>query len=343
MKLNFFFSLRHASLERSVFRALFPLLTLFAGLLFCAPAHSQTLGRISGIVTDSTGGAIVGASVTVTDVARGVARTLTTDNTGQYVDSNLTPGTYTVHVTYMGFRAFERQDIVLGVAGDVHVDATLQPGEQTQAITVSGEAPALTTTNAQLQGTINANALSDLPFAGHNYVQLLGLLPTLQLRPGSGAGPTENNSDGLRGEYNVYVLDGVADQMAYYTTSAINGGYPAGGPEQAVLLPTDAIQEFNVIENSKAEFGWRPGAQLDVAMKSGTNALHGTAFALGRDTSLMARNAFFPVTTPTAFENYGGTVGGAIKKDKLFYLLGYEGQRYGVGNPRNCERPHDDI
>ncbi len=339
MSLNLFFSLRQASLERGIFRALFPLLTLLGALLFCSPAHSQTLGRISGIVTDSTGGAIVGASVTVTDVARGVARTLTTDNTGQYVDSNLTPGTYTVHVTYMGFRAFDRQDIVLGVAGDVHADATLQPGEQTQAITVSGEAPALTTTNAQLQGTINANALSDLPFAGHNYVQLLGLLPTLQLRPGSGAGPTQNNSDGLRGEYNVYVLDGVADQMAYYTTSAINGGYPAGGPEQAVLLPTDAIQEFNVIENSKAEFGWRPGAQLDVGMKSGTNALHGTAFALGRDTSLMARNAFFPVTTPTAFEDYGGTVGGAIKKDKLFYLLGYEGQRYGVGNPRDASVP----
>lgn len=326
-----------SKLER--FGIAFRLVLLCSGLLFCLPAHSQTLGRISGIVTDSSGGAISGATVTVTDVARGIPRNVTTDNTGQYVAPNLIPGTYTVHAAYMGFRPYDRQDISLEVGGDVHVDITLQPGEQTQAVTVTGEAPAITTTNAQLEGTINANALSDLPFAGHNYVQLLGLLPTLQLRPGSGAGPTQNNSNGLRGEYNVYVLDGVADQMAYYTTSAINGGYPAGGPEQAVLLPTNAIQEFNVIENSKAEFGWRPGAQLNVAMKSGTNAFHGTGFALGRDTSLMARNAFFPFTTPTAYEDYGGTFGGPVQKDKLFFLLGYEGQRYGVGNPRFANVP----
>ena len=321
------------------FRRAFPVALLFFGFFFCLPAHSQTLGRISGIVTDSSGGAIVGATVTVTDVARDIPRTVTTDNSGAYVAPNLIPGSYTVHVAYTGFRSYDRQDIALEVGGDVHVDVALQPGEQTQAVTVTGEAPAITTTNAQLEGTINANALSDLPFAGHNYVQLLGLLPTLQLRPGSGAGPTQNNSNGLRGEYNVYVLDGVADQMTYYTTSAINGGYPAGGPEQAVLLPTDAIQEFNVVENSKAEFGWRPGAQLDIAMKSGTNAIHGTAFALGRDTALMARNAFFNKIPPVAFEDYGGTFGGPIKKDKLFYLLGYEGQRYNIGNPRISNVP----
>ena len=316
-----------------------PFIAVFFGLFFSLPAHSQTLGRISGVVTDASGGAISGATVTVTDVARGTVRTVTTDNSGSYVAPDLIQGTYTVHATYQGFQAFDRQDIVIGVAGDVHVDVKLQPGSQTQTITVTGEIPAITTTNAQLQGTISGQDLSDLPFSGHNYVQLLGLLPTLQLRPGSGAGPTQNNSNGLRGEYNVYVLDGVSDQMAYYTTSAINGGQPAGGSEQAVMLPTDAIQEFNVVENSKAEFGWRPGAQLDVAIKSGANAIHGTGFALGRDTALMARNPFFGSPTPTAFENFGGTFGGAVKKDKLFYFVGYEGQRYDVGNPKTVDVP----
>ena len=316
-----------------------PFIAVFFGLFFSLPAHSQTLGRISGVVTDASGGAISGATVTVTDVARGTVRTVTTDNSGSYVAPDLIQGTYTVHATYQGFQAFDRQDIVIGVAGDVHVDVKLQPGSQAQTITVTGEIPAITTTNAQLQGTISGQDLSDLPFSGHNYVQLLGLLPTLQLRPGSGAGPTQNNSNGLRGEYNVYVLDGVADQMAYYTTSAINGGQPAGGSEQAVLLPTDAIQEFNVVENSKAEYGWRPGAQLNVAIKSGTNAIHGTGFALGRDTALMARNPFFGSPTPTAFENFGGSFGGAIKKDKLFYFVGYEGQRYNVGNPKTISVP----
>ena len=309
------------------------------GLLLSLPAHSQTLGRISGIVTDSSGGAVANATVTVTDVARGVARTVTTDTGGQYSAPNLTPGNYGVHAVYQGFQAFDRQNIQIGVGADVHVDVTLQPGAQTQVVTVTEEAPAITTTNAQLEGTITGSALSDLPFAGHNYVQLLGLLPTLQLKPGSGAGPGQNNSNGLRGEYNVYVLDGVADQMAYYTTSAINGGYSAGGPEQAVLLPTDAIQEFNVVENSKAEFGWRPGAQLNVGLKSGANSTHGSAFALGRSTALMAQNAFFSTKPPVAFEDFGGSFGGAIKKDKLFYLLGYEGQRYNIGNPRNSNVP----
>jgi Carboxypeptidase regulatory-like domain len=315
------------------------LVAFFFVLLFTLLAHSQTLGRISGIVMDASGGAIAGATITVTDVARGIPRTVTTDTAGAYVAPNLIPGTYTVHATYMGFRPYDRQDIALGVGGDVHVDVTLQPGEQTQAITVTGEAPAITTTNAQLEGTITANALSDLPFSGHNYVQLIGLLPTFQLKPGSGAGRTQDNSNGLPGEFNVFVLDGVADQMSYFSTSAVNGGYSAGGPEQAVMLPTDAIQEFNVVENGKAEFGWRPGAQLNVAVKSGTNAIHGTAFALGRDTALMARNAFFSTVTPTAFENYGGSFGGRALKDKLFYLLGYEGQRYNVGNPKNSNVP----
>src|SRR6185295_12842157 len=113
----------------------------------------------------------------------------------------------------------------------------------------------------------------------------------------------------------------------------------AGGPEQAVMLPTDAIQEFNVVGNGKAEFGWRPGAQLNIGIRSGANAIHGNAFALGRSTALMAQNPFFTTKSNTAFENFGGTFGGAVKKDKLFYLFGYEGQRYTVGNPKTSTVP----
>jgi len=308
-------------------------------LLLCLPAHSQTLGRISGIVTDTTGGAVAGATVTVTDVGRGIPRNVTTDNTGTYAAPNLIPGNYSVHAVFMGFKAFDRQGVEVGVGGDVHVDVTLQPGEQTQTVTVTGEVPNITTTNAQLSGTINGDALSDLPMAGHNYLQLLGLLPTIQVRPGSGAGPAQSASNGLKGEWTVYVLDGVRDQENYLTTVAINTAYSAGGPEQAVLLPTDAIQEFNVVENAKAEFGWKPGAQINVAVKSGTNSIHGTAFAVGNDTVLTDRNAFFNIKPPRSFEDFSATFGGPIKKDKLFYLVGYEGQRYSVGNPRLSNVP----
>jgi hypothetical protein len=313
---------------------------LCLGLLLCSPAHSQNLGRISGIVTDTSGGAVAGASVTVTDVGRGIPRAVTTDATGTYSAPNIIPGTYSVHVVYMGFRTYDRQDIQVGVGGDVHVDLTLQPGEQTQAITVTGEAPAITTTNAQLQQTITGNSLGDLPIAGHQYLQLLSLLPSYQqTTPGTNTGRSSMVSNGLRGEYTMVMLDGLVDTMTHYPTFPLGTGHPAGANEQAVMIPSDAIDEFNVIQNSKAEYGWGPGAQINIGIKSGTNAIHGTAYALGRDGALTARNPFATIKPPVALEDYGGSVSGPIKKDKLFYLLGYEGERYSVGNPRLANVP----
>lgn len=318
----------------------FQLAGVCLGLLLCVPAHSQNLGRISGIVTDISGGAIAGATVTVTDVGRGIPRTLTTDATGTYSAPNLIPGTYSVHAVYMGFRAFDRQDIQVGVGGDAHVDVTLQPGEQNQAVTVTGEAPAITTTNAQLQQTISGSSLSDLPMAGHQYLQLLSLLPSYQqTTPGTNTGRASMVSNGLRGEYTLVMLDGLVDTMTHYPTFPLGTGQPAGAEEQAVMIPTDTIDEFNVIQNSKAEYGWAPGAQISIGIKSGTNAIHGTAYALGRDSALTARNPFATIRPPVAFEDYGGSIGGPLKKDKLFYLLGYEGQRFSVGNPRFANVP----
>jgi len=307
-------------------------------LLCCLPAYSQNLGRISGIVSDSTGGVISGATVTVTDVDRGISRTLTTDTSGTYSAPNLIPSTYTVRGTFMGFRPFERQGISVGADQDVHVDLTLQPGEQTQTVTVTAEVPAITTTNAQLTSTINSQVLADLPISGHNWVRMLDLLPTYQIRQGSATGPSQY-SNGLRAEYNIYVFEGVTDFMTYYTVGPISLGYTAGGPEQAIMLPTDSIQEFNVIQNGKAEYGWRPGAQINITTKSGTNAIHGAAFASGRSTGLTDRNAFATYIPPVSFEDFDASIGGAIKKDKLFYLVGYEGQRGNVGNPKVLTLP----
>ena len=132
--------------RRSSFIWALQLVAFCFGLALCVPAHSQTLGRISGIVTDTSGGAVNGATVTVTDVDRAIPRIVTTDSTGTYSAPNLIPGAYSVHAVYMGFKTFDRQNIDVGVGGDVHVDVTLQPGEQNQTITVTGEVPAITTT-----------------------------------------------------------------------------------------------------------------------------------------------------------------------------------------------------
>lgn len=314
------------------------LMVLCFGFSFCLPAHSQTLGRISGIVRDANGGAVSGAMVTVTEVARGIRRTLTTDNTGAYFSPDLIPGTYSVQVTHMGFKAFEVQNILVGVASDVHVDATLQPGQQGEGVTLTAQNPTVITTNARLSSTLSADALNELPLAGHNYVQLLSLFPTLQLRQGSSAGSSQN-SDGLRGEFNVYVFDGITDQESYYATSPINSAFPAGGPEEGVILPAGSIREFDIVQNADAPFGWRPGAQINVGTESGTNSVHGAAFGSGLFTPLTAQN-FFAVTKPsTTFADYGLSLGGPMKKDKLFFFLGYEGQRYNFGEVTNQDVP----
>jgi hypothetical protein len=307
-------------------------------LLLALPVRAQNLGRISGIVSDSSGGVVAGATVTVTDVDRGITRNLTTDSSGTYSAPNLTPSNYTVRGSFMGFRPFQRQSVSVGPDQDVHVDMTLQPGEQTQTVTVTEEVPAVTTTNAQLTSTITSQTLADLPVSGHNWVRMLDLLPTFQVRQGSATGPVQY-TNGLRSEYNMYVFDGVTDAMAYFVLGPITTGYTAGGPEQSILIPTDAIQEFNIIQNGKAEYGWRPGSQINVTTKSGANAMHGAAFAAGRSTGLTNRNAFATFKPPISFEDFDATVGGAIKKDKLFYLVGYEGQRGTVGNPKNVVVP----
>ncbi len=155
------------------------LAAMIAVLLLCLPLFSQggETGRISGTVTDQTGGAVAGATVTVTDVARGLSRTLTADTAGLYAAANLIPGAYTVRVEAKGFQALERQNIDVGVGSDNRVDLTLQPGEQTQTITVTGEAPTMNTTNAQTGGTLENNLLANLPINGGSYRNIVQVLP----------------------------------------------------------------------------------------------------------------------------------------------------------------------
>ncbi|HVB56124.1 MAG TPA: carboxypeptidase-like regulatory domain-containing protein [Candidatus Acidoferrales bacterium] len=133
-------------------------------LLICAPAFSQAnLGRILGTVTDASGAVVAGATVTVTDVQRGVSRTLTTDQAGEYVAPDLLPRTYSVRVEAKGFQAVEHAGLLLQVGKDIRIDLALQPGEQSQTVTVTGEAPMVETTNATLGGTLSNQTINDLP------------------------------------------------------------------------------------------------------------------------------------------------------------------------------------
>src|ERR1700730_8612282 len=316
-----------------------------AMLLLCLQAYSQgSSGRILGTVTDQSGGVIAGATVTVTDIQRCVSRSLTTDDAGEYSAPQLLPGTYKVRAESKGFSATERTDLLLETGKEIRVDFSLSPGQQTQTITVTEQLPVVETTNATLGGTLSNQTINDLPLNGRNYQNLLSLRPGVLAEPGGGSWTQSTN--GVRPEDNVFLVNGMLNVGAFSALSIMNA--PALAGDAASILPIDAIQEFNIEENPRAEYGWKPGAVINVGIKSGTNSLHGTAYAFGRQTSFDARNFFNRPSegctapcpkTEVALEQYGGTVGGPIKKDKIFFFAGYEGQRYTVGSPFLANTP----
>ena len=311
---------------------------VIAVLLLSFPAFSQTAnGRIGGSVKDATGGSLAGAAVTVTDVARGLVRNLTTDDAGIYSAPNLLPGTYTVRATFSGFQTFERQNIVLEVGADLAIDAVLQPGAQTQTVTVTEELPLVNTTSSTLGGTLAPALMQELPISGRNFMNLEQLQPGVVLQLGSasdGGGSVQTN--GLRPEEsNEYLIEGLHAMDPYTGQSIVN--LQTVNHDAAGILPVDAIQEFNMQFDPKAEYGFRAGGSVGVGLKSGTNAWHGDAFAQFRGTPLDARSYFNIPSQPFKnngdMQQEGAVLGGPIKKDKLFFFLAYEQQNYTYGAP----------
>ena len=303
----------------------------FAVLVLGLPLFSQiNTGRILGTVTDQTGGVIAGAMVAVTNTETGVARNLVTDGAGEYIAPNLNAGKYSVRASAAGFQAFERHNIELEVGKDERIDAQLTPGQVTQTITVSEAIPLLDATSATVTGTINTENIVDIPLNGRNYQNLLQLRPGVTTKPGGGTLTTSTN--GLRPEDNNYYVEGLDNDEPFTGQSIINSTLPTG--DAATFVPIDAIQEVNVQTNSPAEFGKRPGAVINVGLKAGTNTLHGSAFAFGRSDKFDSAEYAFPGPAPkqpAELEQWGGTVGGPIVKNKLFYYAAFERQTYNVG------------
>ena len=287
-----------------VFAAMIVAFLLPAGMR----AQVQT-GRISGAITDQTGGAVVGATVTVVDVARGVSRPLISDGAGLYAAPDLIPGIYTVRVEFKGFKTIERQNIALDAGGDVRVDLALQPGEQTQTVTVTEALPLVNTTNAETGGTLQNNQLMDIPLNGRNYRWMVAFIPAVTIKPGEGNSSITTNGSG---DYPNFMIDGLYNQALYNKDSGAVGAPSETG--DTTLIPLDAVQEVVLVVNPKAEYGWDPGLTMSAALKSGTNDIHGSAYAFGRDQDLDARNAFAPTRAPVGFEQFGATVGGHLHR-----------------------------
>jgi hypothetical protein len=307
-------------------------------LLAAISLSAQTFrGTILGSVTDPSGAVLPGASVTVKNVATGLARTTETSADGSYSLPELPIGTYTVTVTLAGFQTFQANGVEVDVSGERRVDAAMKPGEVSTKVEVSADQlPLVETTTNTLGGVLTAQTVADLPVNGRDYTKLIYLNPGVAGSPDqisdSPGSYGEFSMNGARGRSNNYLLDGTDMNDGYRNDPAINQAGVFGTP--SAILPIDAVAEVNVISNFLPEYGRIAGAVVNIVTKSGTNQLHGTIGEYFRNDALDARNYFNSASEPKAlFHNnqYGASLGGPIRKDKTFFFADYEGQQEGVG------------
>ncbi|HEX4484727.1 MAG TPA: TonB-dependent receptor [Terriglobales bacterium] len=307
--------------------------------MFATFLSAQTYqGRIVGSVTDASGALVSGAKVSITNTGTNVARTLTTNDAGEYSAPSLEPGKYAITVEAAGFRKLEQKNVELEVAKSLRIDLQLVAGATEETVEVTSEAPLVNTANAVLESTFTNNQIVQLPLQGRDFQNLVSLNPGVQRSAGGGF--MSITANGNREEDNNFIVDGIDDNDAYYGGSVLNAEGVEGTP--ATHLPIDAIQEFNVSSSPEAEYGWKPGAIVNLGIKSGTNELHGTAYYFHRNDAFDARNYFNPEPDPISsvkLHQYGASLGGPIKRDKLFFFMNYEGVRDIVGNPLFLSTP----
>ncbi|MFZ3214697.1 MAG: TonB-dependent receptor [Candidatus Acidiferrales bacterium] len=307
-------------------------------MLAATPGWAQTFrGTIQGTVTDSSGAALVGATVTIHNVGTGIDRITQTNNDGSYLVPELQVGTYNVTVAMSGFQQSLTTGVVVDVASQKRVDVALKPGQVNSQIVVSGEdLPQVDSTNDTLGGTLTQQTVKDLPVNGRDYTKLIYLTPGVagspdQISDSPGSYGTFS-MNGARGRANNFLLDGTDMNDGYRNDPAINEAGVFGTP--ATILPIDAVSELKVLSNYQAEYGRSAGAVINIVTKSGQNEFHGDFFDYFRNNALDARNYFDPVgTTQAPFHNnqFGAALGGPIVPDKTFFYVDYEGQRESVG------------
>src|SRR5215475_5266784 len=308
------------------------LLIPLLAMIFSPTVAAQTYqGRILGSVADQSGAAVRGPKVTITNVETGATRSLETNEAGDYVAPNLPPGVYKITVEGSGFKKVERPAVRLEVAKDVRIDVSLQPGAVAETVTITENIPLIETANTTLGGTFSNKAINDLPLNGRDFQNLVVLRPGVQRQTGGGF--LSISSNGNRPENNNFIVDGTDNNDPYYGTTVINAEGVQGTP--GTILPIDAIQEFNAQQNPPAEYGWKPGAIINLGLKSGTNELHGTAYVFERNNAFDARNFFNPKPDKQRALRehlFGGSLGGPIVRNKTFLFGAYEGIRALVSN-----------
>jgi hypothetical protein len=303
-------------------------------LLGAALAWAGITGSISGVVTDQNGGVIAGAKVTAIETQTGVRTEITTDSQGFYNFPALPVGKYDVEVQSSGFKLYRQSGLVIDVNSALRVDVKLQVGEVSEKVTVLSEAVHVETESTQNGEVISGTKMTTVPLNGRAYTDLLSLQPGVV--PSSYSKPVQKQFGGLT-DRNVSGDLNPGNQSVNGQRQSANGfmvngsNVEEGKNNGAGIVPNlDSIAEFRIITNNfDAEYGNYSGGQVNVATKSGTNTIHGSAFEFLRNTKLDARNFFAPANQVDNFKQnqFGGTVGGPIKKDKVFFFADYQGTR----------------
>jgi len=299
----------------------------------CPLIYGQATGIISGTVSDASGSAIAGAKVVVAAPAVGVTRDSRTDESGHYLVPLLPVASFTVRVEFAGFQSAEQKEVRLQVDEHREVDFKLAPASVKETVEVTATAVAVETANPTLGQVITSQQVAELPLNGRDFVQLATLTPgtITETNPQSffNGGPSSEVS--ARGSFSLSVGGSRANSTDWLYDGNDNNELTAGGI--AILPSIDAIQEFKVLTyNYSAEYGTRAGPTVLVTTKNGTNDFHGSLFEFFRNTDLDARSFFAANTEQFNLNQFGGSLGGPIKKDKTFFFADYQAkmQRHGI-------------
>src|SRR5713101_7714379 len=294
----------------------------------CPLLYSQANGSFSGTVTDKTGSVISGATVKITSQGTGVTREVKADGSGHYVAPFLPVAIYTIRVESQGFQTTEQKDLRLQVDEQREIDFTLNPASVSTSVEVSATEVAVETSNPSLGQVITSEQVAELPLNGRDFVQLATLTPgtTQETNPNSffNGGPSSEVS--TRGSYSLSVGGSRPQSTDWLLDGNDNNELTAGGI--SILPSIDAIQEFKVLTyNYSAEYGTRAGPTVLVTTKSGGNDFHGSLFEFLRNTSLDAKSFFATSAEKFNLNQFGGSVGGPIRRGKTFFFVDGE-QKY---------------
>jgi len=300
------------------------------------PSLAQVAGgTLTGTITDRSGAEIPNAQIVIKDLATGIERTVATNKDGFYIAANLLPAEYKVTISATGFNTEIKTGIKINVGAQQEFNLTLQVGTVTHRVEVTAEAPAVQLASSDISATVEATTVRELPLNGRSWTDLAALQPgvdTIQTQPSFSSGADRGN----RGFGQQLTISGARPQQNNYRLDGISLNDYANGAPGSVLggsLGVDAIQEFSVLtSNYSAEYGKTSGGVINAITRSGTGAFHGSAYEFLRNSALDARNFFDGPKIPSFKRNqFGGSIGGPIIRERTFFFFDYEGIRQSKG------------